>query len=286
MTIKNVTVLGTGVLGAQIAFQTAYKGFAVTAYDINDDAVAKAEKFLDYLVSRYLSDVKDATSETIAAARSRLNFVTDLAASVKDADLVIEAVPEKLELKRDVYAKLGTAAPARTIFASNSSTLLPSAMANASGRPEKFLALHFANEIWNHNVAEVMGHPGTSPEIYQQVVEFARQIGMVPIQIHKEQPGYVLNSLLVPLLTAASDLLVNGIASPEDIDATWRIATGAPKGPFQIYDIVGLNTAYNISAARSGVDSPFAKLLKENYIDKGKLGIATGEGFYKYPARG
>lgn len=282
MTIKNVTVLGTGVLGAQIAFQTAFSGYNVTAYDIDDAALAKAEKFIAYLESRYRGDVATADDAAIAAARSRLKFTTDLAASVAEADLVIEAVPEKIEIKREVYGKLAAVAPADTIFASNSSTLLPSAMADATGRPEKFLALHFANEIWKHNVAEVMGHPGTSPEIYNQIVDFARQIGMVPIQIRKEQPGYVLNSLLVPFLLAAGDLLVKDIASPEDIDATWKIATGSPLGPVQILDIVGLTTAYNIAATLSGADAPFPKLLKENYIDKGKLGVSTGEGFYKH----
>lgn len=282
MTIKNVTVLGTGVLGAQIAFQTAFSGFNVTAYDIDDAALAKAEKFIAYLESRYRGDVATANDASIAAARSRLKFTTDLAAAVAEADLVIEAVPERIEIKREVYGKLAKVAKADTIFVSNSSTLLPSAMADATGRPEKFLALHFANEIWKHNVAEVMGHPGTSPAIYNQIVDFARQIGMVPIQIQKEQPGYVLNSLLVPFLLAAGDLLVKDIASPEDIDATWKIATGSPLGPVQILDIVGLTTAYNIAATVYGADAPFPKLLKENYIDKGKLGVSTGEGFYKH----
>jgi len=283
MTIKNVTVLGTGVLGAQIAFQTAYMGFSVTAYDISDEAVEKAKTFLDYVEGRYLTDVKGADQSTIAAARSRLTFVTDLAAAAKDADLIIEAVPEKIELKREIYAKLGAVAPAKAIFASNSSTLLPSAMAQSTGRPEQFLALHFANEIWNNNVAEVMGHPGTSPEVFKTVVQFAADIGMVPIEIHKEQPGYVLNSLLVPLLSAAGQLLVKGIATPEDIDKTWKIATKAPKGPFEIYDIIGLNTAYAVSSTPGSGQENFAAYIKENYIDKGKLGIATGEGFYTYP---
>lgn len=283
MTIKNVTVLGTGVLGAQIAFQTAYKGYSVTAYDISDAAVVKAKTFLDYVAGRYLDDVKGADQSTIAAARSRLTFVTDLAAAAKDADLIIEAVPEKIELKREIYAKLGAVAPAKAIFASNSSTLLPSAMAQSTGRPEKFLALHFANEIWSNNIAEVMGHPNTSPEVFQTVVQFARDIGMVPIEIHKEQPGYVLNSLLVPLLSAAGQLLVKGVATPEAIDKTWKIATKSPKGPFEIYDIIGLNTAYAVSSTPGSGQENFAAYLKENYIDKGKLGVTTGEGFYKYP---
>jgi 3-hydroxybutyryl-CoA dehydrogenase len=282
MSIKNVTVLGTGVLGAQIAFQTAYHGFSVTAYDINDAAIEKAKKTFAWLAARYLATLKGADQAKIDAALAKISYATDLATAAKEADLVIEAIPESLDLKKKVYGELGTVAPAHTIFASNSSTLLPSAMAASTGRPEKFLALHFANEIWLHNVAEVMGHPGTDPAIYAQVVDFARAIDMVPIEIHKEKAGYVLNSLLVPFLQAAGELLVDGIAEPKSIDDTWRIATGSPKGPFEIYDIVGLMTAYHISLMGGEKQQKFAQLIKENYIDKGKLGVATGEGFYKY----
>lgn len=285
MTIAHVTVLGTGVLGAQIAFQTAYRGFHVTAYDIDDAAIDKARATIDRLAKRYLRDVEGADPAKIDAARARLAYATDLAVAARDADLVIEAVPERIELKRQVYAALGKAAPERTIFASNSSTLLPSAMAESTGRPSRFLALHFANEIWTHNIAEVMSHPGTDPEVFRAVVAFARDIGMVPIEIHKEKAGYVLNSLLVPFLSAAAELVVEEIATPQAVDDTWRIATGAPKGPFEIYDIVGLNTAYNISSAGGPKQQKFARYLKENYIDKGKLGTATGEGFYKYPRK-
>jgi 3-hydroxyacyl-CoA dehydrogenase len=115
------------------------------------------------------------------------------------------------------------------------------------------------------------------------VVEFAIGSGLIPIELKKEKAGYVLNSLLVPLLTAAAGLLLGGFADVETIDKTWRIATGAPSGPFQIYDVVGLNTAYNIATASSDPRmQAWAAFLKENYIDKGKLGIATGEGFYTY----
>lgn len=284
MTIRKVTVLGAGVLGMQIAFQSAYRGFEVIAYDINDEAIARGKKATDVLAKRYLGEVKGADDAAVAAARSRLTYVTDLAAAAGDADIIIEAVPERIDIKRDVYGKLAKLAPAKTIFVTNSSTLLPSAIADATGRPERFLALHFANEIWIHNVAEVMGHPGTSPDIYREVVAFARDIGMEPVEIHKEKAGYVLNSLLVPFLQAAGELLVDGIAEPEAIDRTWKIATGAPAGPFQIYDVVGLTTAYNISSVGGPKQQEFAKLIKENYIDKGKLGVATGEGFYKYKA--
>jgi 3-hydroxybutyryl-CoA dehydrogenase len=167
------------------------------------------------------------------------------------------------------------------VFATNSSSLLPSAIAAATGRPDRFLALHFANGIWRQNTAEIMGTPETDPAVADRVEAFAVAIGMVPIRLHKEQPGYVLNSLLIPLMSAAADLLVKGVATPETIDTTWRIGTGSPLGPFQIYDVVGLRTAYAIASANSR-SGAWAAYLKEHYLDKGLLGRESGEGFYRY----
>ncbi|MGB3603887.1 MAG: 3-hydroxyacyl-CoA dehydrogenase [Gordonia sp. (in: high G+C Gram-positive bacteria)] len=280
--IKQVLVLGTGVLGSQIAFQAAYTGFQVIAYDINDDAVAAAQPRIAGLMKTYLAEVPDATQATVDAAQARLSHSTDLAEAVADADLVIEAIPEILELKRETFRALGDVAPAKTIFATNSSTLLPSDIVDATGRPDRFIAIHFANRIWTSNTAEIMGTVLTSPEVFDRVVEFAGEMGMVAVPIRKEKAGYVLNSLLVPFLDAALDLAAGGYAEPKDVDNTWRIATGAPLGPFQIYDIIGMNTPYNIMVNGDERARAHAAWLKENYIDQGKLGIASGEGFYKY----
>jgi 3-hydroxyacyl-CoA dehydrogenase len=159
---------------------------------------------------------------------------------------------------------------------------MPSQMADVTGRPDRFLALHFANLIWVHNTAEVMGHPGTDPAAYDTVVDFARRIGMVPIELHKEQPGYVVNSLQVPFYQAAQALVVKGVADPETVDLAWRTATGAPHGPFQSLDVIGLKTVYNIDASGDEEAQANARYLKEHYLDEGKLGVSTGEGFYKY----
>jgi len=285
--LQNITVLGTGVLGSQIAFQSAFSGFDVVAWDVDEPALEAARVRFRKLADRYIrEDFQGSAGGKAEAALGRLRYTTDLADAAKDADLVIEAVPEQLELKRGIYARLGAVAPEKTIFATNSSTLLPSKLMDATGRPDRFLALHFANEIWKFNVGEVMGTDLTSPAVYDTVVEFARDMGMVPIEIKKEKAGYVLNSLLVPFLNAAGELLVDGIADPETIDKTWRIATGAPSGPFQIYDVIGLMTPYNVARANPSPKSQaFAEYLKTNYIDKGKLGVATGEGFYSYGKR-
>ncbi|MGN7200452.1 3-hydroxyacyl-CoA dehydrogenase [Arthrobacter sp. SAFR-044] len=281
--IKALTVLGTGVLGSQIAFQAAFHGFAVTACDVDEDALAKARDRFTRLAGIYRAQVAGASEGKTEAALANLRLTADLGDAVVDADLVIEAVPELLELKRDVYRKLAELAPAKAIFATNSSTLLPSDLKDFTGRPDRFLALHYANNIWAQNIAEVMGTAETDPAVYAVVVDFARNSGLEPIEIKKEKAGYVLNSLLVPLLNAAAGLLLQGVADPHTIDKTWRIATGAPSGPFQIYDVVGLTTAYNIASASPDAGSQaFAQYLKEHYIDQGKLGVASGEGFYKY----
>ncbi|WP_129044784.1 3-hydroxyacyl-CoA dehydrogenase [Companilactobacillus metriopterae] len=317
MTIKNVTVAGSGVLGSQIAFQSAFKGFNVTIYDINDETLEKAKQTIQNLSDIYteeiseqqktmdkvlhggvynpnfLPDIKIATFnelnddlKSIKHAKDSISFSSDLKSAVSDADLLIEAIPEKVEIKNDFYEKLGKVAPSKTIFATNSSTLLPSMFADITGRPEKFIALHFANQIWKNNTAEIMGHSKTDKGVYEEVVQFAKDIGMITIELKKEQPAYVLNSMLVPFLSAGQALYAKGVADFETIDKTWMLATKAPMGPFAILDIVGLKTAYDIVSNHAKDDpsfQPLADMIKNEYIDKGKMGIATGEGFYKYP---
>jgi len=286
MEFKKIVVAGSGVLGSQIAFQTAFKGYDVAVYDINDEAIDSGKNRLMNLKVRYQQDL-GATEEEVNLAYNRMSFHKDLGEAVLDADFVIEAVPEVEEIKKAFYQQLRQVAPEKTIFATNSSTMIPSQFAEVTGRPHKFLALHFANEIWLNNTAEIMKHPNTEKEVFNAIIEFAKSIGMFALPIQREQPGYILNSLLVPFLEAAQMLLVKKIADVETIDKTWMIATGAPKGPFAILDIVGINTAYNIANAKAEAGNEefkkLANVLKSEYIDKGKLGTGTKQGFYSYP---
>ncbi|SHG36263.1 3-hydroxyacyl-CoA dehydrogenase [Chryseobacterium vrystaatense] len=287
MNFKNITVAGSGVLGYQIAFQAAFHGFHVTVYDISDEVLEKAKSKFTGLSDSFKEDLK-ATQQQIDETHKNLSYSSNLEDAVKHADLLIEAVPEDPEIKIEFYEKLAKVAPEKTVFATNSSTLLPSQFAEVTGRPEKFVALHFANEIWKHNTGEVMKHPGTSPEVFDSVLHFAKAIGMVALPIYKEQPGYIVNSLLVPLLDAAVNLWINEVADIETIDKTWMVATGAPAGPFGILDVVGITTAYNINKMQAEETQDPLKLkavqkLKEDYLDRGKMGVLTGEGFYKYP---
>ena len=187
------------------------------------------------------------------------------------------------------YEKLSKVLPEKTVIVTNSSTLLPSKLAKSTGRSNKYLALHFANTIWKNNMVEVMASPKTDPKYFEEVIEFAEAIRMIPLPVRKEKSGYLLNSMLVPLLFSGMDLYVNGVSDPKSIDKAWTLGTGAPKGPFQILDTVGLQTAYNIVQMYVKIPSFLApynfkgmsKMLKK-YIDEGKLGKASKEGFYKY----
>ncbi|MBU9788144.1 3-hydroxyacyl-CoA dehydrogenase [Lentilactobacillus sp. IMAU92037] len=286
MAIKNVTVAGSGVLGSQIAFQAAFKGFNVTVYDINEDAINKAKDRIKGLRHSYKHDIA-ATDADFEKGLANISYSWDLEKAVANADLVIEAIPERPDIKKDFYSKIAKMAPKSAIFTSNSSTLVPSMFMEDTGRPSQFLNMHFANQVWLNNTAEIMGSPKTDPAIYKEIVQFARDIGMIPIQLKKEQPGYILNSLLIPLLSAGEDLWVKGVADPQMIDRTWMAATGAPMGPFAILDVVGIRTAYNITLAEAQAHpeantQPLADALK-GLLDQGKLGVESGEGFYHYP---
>jgi 3-hydroxybutyryl-CoA dehydrogenase len=313
MNIKNVVLVGGGVLGSQIAYQIAYKSFNVTVYLRSEASIERAKPKFKRLHDIYIAELQaakanggpvsrglvpymkdtslidfDALIASAEKAYNGLKYCIDMGEAFKDADLVIEALTENPQEKLDFYGRLRSYLPAKTIIATNSSTLLPSMLADSTGRPEKFLALHFANSIWKNNTAEVMGHSRTDPAAYEEVAEFATAIGMIPLKLKKEKAGYILNSMLVPFLNAAEELYVDDIADPETIDKTWVLATGAPVGPFRILDIVGITTAYNIVMNYPDVTDPnslhsrIAKKLKETFIDTGKTGINAGEGFFKY----
>ena len=319
MELNKVTIIGGGVLGTQIGLMCAYVGKEVTFWLRSEGSVKrtmpKIRRYSELMLTDLLTakaligtpmgkfvyprglirDWDTATPEGVdaLASRARENFENnirielDLKEALADADVVIEAMAEEPNAKIGIYTDMKDLLPEKTVLLTNSSTLLPSTFASYTGRPEKYLALHFANTIWKNNTAEVMGHPGTDPAIYDEVVKFADEINMIPLQLHKEQPGYILNSMLVPFLTSAQALLATGVADHETIDRTWELATGAPAGPFKILDIVGLETAYNINQMKpeaqveGSVSNLIGKLLKEK-IDKGETGVNAGAGFYKY----
>lgn len=311
--IKNVTVCGCGTQGSQIATQVAYKGYQVTVWLRSEGSIERGQKRLATMKEQYLSAVQDlkkgreyyyggltdaehlsdgeidALYDQTAKRLDTIKLTADYAEAFQHADIVHEAIAEDPAQKQELYAKIGEYLPEHSLILSNSSTLMPSQMVGFVDRPDKFLAMHFANQYWIHNLAEVMPHPGTDPANVDLVCEYSKAIGMVPLRLKKEKSGYIVNSLLIPWFYAALSLAANGYADPETIDQTWQLDTGADIGqtPFHKIDKIGLKLGYSIFSADPRAKDPnsdvsrICAMLKE-YIDAGKTGIDAGEGFFKY----
>ncbi len=283
--IKNVLIVGSGTMGQQIGFQCALHDCNVVLYDVKEEFLEKAMERINRIAARMLREGR-ITQEKALASISRIKTSVDMEESAKDADLVSESVPEDPELKGKVFGQLNALCPDRTIFTTNTSTLLPSMIAQATGRPEKFLAFHF-HDIRMTNVVDVMPHPGTSPEVVQLVKEFAEKTGLAPIVLHKESMGYVFNYMFAGLFDNALTLASNDIAAVEDIDRVWMGIMRMLIGPFGLMDSVGLDTVWHVTnfwAKHTGdpVKIKNTEFVKK-YVDRGDLGQKTRKGFYTYP---
>ena len=317
MNYKRIVIAGGGILGSQIAYQTAYSGFDVTILIRKEDSIEQVKEKLNNLHKTYLEtidkmskkDAEDYWARGIASvdnfnkeeciknadnALESIKIENEQEVALKDADLIVESITEIFDVKVAFYKEIADKLEEKTVIVTNSSTMLPSKLAKYTGREEKYLAMHFANSIWKNNIAEIMGHDNTDEKYFNEIVEFAEKIHMIPLAAKEEKSGY---SMLVPFLLSAMDLLANGVGDPETIDKAWTLGTGAPNGPFQIIDVVGLETAKNIVLQYQKVPDLFDPLLKKmmlpynydgmleilnKYIDEGKKGKAAGEGFYKY----
>ena len=318
MNYKKIVVAGGGILGSQIAFQSAYCGFDVTILIRKEDSKEELQDKLQKLHDTYVDTINIMSNDESVWARgiaekdnfdksecvkrvnealSNIIVETDQVQAFKNADLVIESITENTDIKINFYKQIAPLLDDKTVLVTNSSTLLPSKLAKYTGRKDKYLAMHFANAIWKNNIAEVMAHDKTDEVYFNEIIAFAKAINMVPLPALKEKSGYLLNSLLVPFLLCAMDLLANGISDAETIDKAWKLGTGAPHGPFEILDVVGLETAKNIVLQYQRVPNIFDPLLKKmmlpynydgmldilnKYIEENKMGKVNGEGFYKY----
>jgi len=316
---KKIVVAGGGVLGSQIAYQAAYCGFDVTIWLRSEGSIGRCQPKLDNLKKTYI-DALNLMADPVKGEANwcpglaemgkfdldeclkkveniNVKLELDMAKAVKDADLVIESMAENADDKIKFYTTLAPLLDEKTVVVTNSSTLLPSTFAKYTGRPDKYLSMHFANSIWKNNVAEIMVQDKTDKKYFDMICEFANEIRMLALPVLKEKSGYLLNSMLVPFLLSGLDLYANGISDPESIDLAWTKGTGAPKGPFKIFDTVGLTTALNIVDQYQKVPCLFKPMLSkmmmpynfkgmkailEKYIAEGKLGMSSGEGFYKY----
>lgn len=283
--VKHILVVGAGTMGHQIGLLCAANGYTVVIHDIDAALLSRAEKRLAGLADQFIRRGRLAEGEKNDVL-ARIAFTTDPAAAAKAADILSESVPEDPRLKGEVFARFNRLCPERTIFTTNSSTLLPSMIAEASGRPDRFLAFHF-HDILRTDVVDVMPHPGTSAASAELVRAFADRLGQAAIVLEREHSGYVFNAMLSDLFKSALALASSRVAAIEDIDRAWMGVLGVPMGPFGMMDSVGLDTVWNISDYWAGATGDAqlrasADLLK-TLVDDGRLGLKCGAGFYTYP---
>ena len=284
--VRRVLVLGSGTMGLQIGLQAATHGYDVVLYDSESAAVDGARgRLAGYGQEAVAAGAVDPGS--LESAMSRIEVTADPAAAAAEADLLCEAVPENPELKARVLGQFNQLCPERTVFATNTSTLLPSMFADATGRPDRFAALHFHLPVWSSTVVDVMPHPGTAEATIELLVGFARSIGQIPIRLRQESYGYVFNALYTAINREALTLVANGVASVEDVDRAWMGIMKMSVGPFGMLDGVGLDTAWEITdywATQLGDAQLRANAdFLRGYLDRGRAGVKTGAGFYDYP---
>lgn len=283
MDIKNITVLGSGIMGHGIAQVSAMSGYNVVLRDVEQQFLNKAmEKIrwsLDKLVSKQKLSQQD--SDKIF---SRIKPVVDLSESLKDCDLLIEAVPEIMELKKKVYAEVDKVADKKTVFASNTSTLPITEIANTTDRPEKFIGIHFFNPPQLMKLVEVIPGKKTSKELVEMTMKFVRSVSKEPVLCKKDVAGFIVNRIFIPLVHEAAWAIERDGASMTGIDSAVKFRLGFPMGIFELADFTGLDVIHKATEEMHSRDkkviNPHPK-IKELFEQK-KLGQKTGSGFYEY----
>jgi len=284
---QRIAVVGTGTLGAQIAMLAANAGYIVTVYDQRPGALGEMIQTLD-------EDLRKKRLEPFIpfdrweTCRRQIAERTDLDAAIKDAELIIEAVPENLELKRKVFKELGEKALPETILATNSSSIPVSNLEESSGRPERCLNLHFYMVLQGMNMADVMGGTRTLTEVKEKGIRWVRSLGCIPLTVKKELLGFCFNRVWRAVKREVLYMWANDFVDFQDVDRAWMKFTGREDlpGPFGLMDNVGLDVIYDIEMvyyrnSKDAKDHP-PDALKQK-IEKGELGVKTGKGFYSYP---
>jgi 3-hydroxybutyryl-CoA dehydrogenase len=281
--IKKVAVVGSGTMGSQIALQTALSGrYQVTLTDADPAQIERAREQNEKLLARSVEKGRQ-TDEQAREASERVAYVADLEAAVAGAGLVIEAIYENLEAKRELFRRLDAASPPEALLASNSSSIAISRLASETKRADRCCNLHFFHPVTVMELCEVVRGPATSDETIEAAVEFVKSIGRVPVVLQKEIHGFIANRILFAAADEAIHLLEGGYASVEDIDTAVRKGLNWPMGIFQLLDFSGIDVFYGAIRDRheKGEGPPPRDTLKRK-VEAGELGRKTGRGFYSY----
>jgi 3-hydroxyacyl-CoA dehydrogenase len=283
--IRKVAVIGTGTLGTQIAVHSSFHGYDVSAYDANPKSLERVVRMIKVRIAN--SNRKPAIPlKEIQRQAKKIKIFSTLEEAVEGADLVIEAIPENLLLKRRIFKEIDSTAPQRAILATNSSSIPVSRIESATRRPEKCLNIHFYSLDLGRNIADVMGGRKTTRQVLEAGKEWVRSLGCVPLTVKKELLGFCFNRVWREVKRETLHMWAGGYVDFKDIDRGWMVWTGMSQGPFGIMDAVGLDVVYGIemvyyneSKARRDCPPPALKRM----VERNQLGVKTGKGFYTYP---
>ena len=280
--MKTIFVVGAGTMGLDIAQVFAKAGMTVIVRDINDAIITNAKAKMDAGIAKLVAKGK-MTQEEADAVLGRISYTVPMDPA-KDADLVLEAIIERFDLKKSVFQELDAICKPECIFCSNTSSISITEMAVASGRPDRFIGMHFFNPATVMKLIEITRSLTTSEECFQAVYELSRAIGKEPIEV-QDSPGFVVNRILTPMMNEAAFLLAEGVSSAEDIDKAMQLGANHPMGPLHLADLVGIDVVLYIMDVMYNEthDDKFrACYLLRKMVRAGKLGRKTGEGFFKY----
>ena len=283
LTVKNITVLGSGIMGHGIAQVSAMAGYNIVLRDIEQSFLDKAMEKIRWSLEKLVSKEK-ITKQESDAILSRIKTVVDLGLAVQSADLVIEAVPEIMELKKKVYAELDKVADSRIIFASNTSTLPITEIANTTSRPEKFVGIHFFNPPQLMKLVEVIPGQKTNKDVVDLTVNFVKSVKKEPVICKKDVPGFIVNRLFIPMVHEACWLKERSGYTMEQIDSAVKFTMGFPMGIFELADFTGMDVIHKATIELELRDKKviFPHPDIEKLYNEKKLGQKSGEGFYKY----
>ena len=283
MTIKSVSVIGAGQMGNGIAHVFAQAGFSVTLIDVNATQLEKAVATIGKNFDRQIAK-GTITEDAKITALNNITTNTDIATGVANAQLVVEAATENIDLKLKIFKAIDEAAPQGCILASNTSSISITKIAAATKCPQSVIGMHFMNPVPVMKLVEIINGYATSKEVTNSIVELSKTLGKVPCVVN-DYPGFVANRILMPMINEAITTLFEGVAGVAEIDTVMKLGMAHPMGPLQLADFIGLDTCLSIlNVLHDGFGNPkYAPCpLLVNMVMAGKLGVKTGEGFYRY----
>ncbi|HEY3874356.1 MAG TPA: 3-hydroxybutyryl-CoA dehydrogenase [Candidatus Kapabacteria bacterium] len=283
MAIQNVTVIGAGTMGNGIAHVFAQSGYNVTLVDVSSAALEKAVGTITANLGRQVKK-GTLTEADQTATLGRIKMDTSIANAVKNADFVVEAATERYELKREIFQTLDANTPAGVILATNTSSISVTELAATTKRAERVIGMHFFNPVPVMKLVEIIRGLATTDEVYAEVKELTEKLGKTPVEV-ADSPGFVSNRILMPMINEAIYCVMEGVASPEDIDTVMKLGMAHPMGPLALADFIGLDVCLAImNVLHDGLgDTKYrACPLLKKMVAAGRLGKKSGQGFYKY----